>query len=179
MSDRVDRSVRWIESIAEGVNRAAWVMSAVFLAVMLGLVFIQIGGRYVLHDAPSWTEEAARYAMIWSGLLGGVAAFHQGADPVLVQITDRHPLWLRRAQAWARTACVAAFTGVLLAHSAGFVSRAAARETEALGWNLALVVAIVPLFAALTVLLAFLKLVVFELTATQTAPRRDEHVSRH
>lgn len=148
---------------SRALNTAAWVGAAGFLAVMLGLVFIQIGGRYLLQNAPSWTEEAARYAMVWSGLLGGVVAFQQDADPALVRVHAHSPLWLRRAQAWARTVCVGVLLGVLLTHSWGFVARAALRDTESLGWNLGVVVAIVPLYAVLVLVQAALKLAAFEL----------------
>ena len=35
-----------------------------------GLIAIQVVARYVFSEPPGWTEEGARYAMVWSGLLG-------------------------------------------------------------------------------------------------------------
>ena len=157
-----------LDRFAGYINTLVWSGAAVFLVLMLLLVFMQIIARYLIQDAPPWTEEAARFAMIWSGLLGGVAAFHQNADPVLVEVKDTHPIWMQRAQAWSRTVCVAVFTGVLLMHSMGFVQRAAARETEALNWNLGVIVSIIPIYAALILILAVLKLVVFELNRWQS-----------
>lgn len=163
MSAAADRIATGLERVSDGINRVVWTGAAGFLVLMLALVVIQIIGRYGFSDAPAWTEEGARYAMVWSGLLGGVVAFHQNADPVLVQVTDRHPLWLRRLQVWSGTACIAIFLGVLLANSLGFVMRAAARDTESLGWNLGVVVAVLPLYAGLVLVQAVLKLAVFEL----------------
>lgn len=161
--------------LADGLNRLAWAGAAGFLVLMLALVCIQIVGRYGFSDAPSWTEEGARYAMVWSGLLGGVVAFHQNADPVLVQVTDRHPLWLRRLQVWSAGACIAIFLGVLLVNSIGFVVRASARQTESLDWNLGIVVVVLPLYAGLVIVQAVLKLAIFELGATRDkAANREE-----
>ena len=165
MSGTANRIAAGLERVAGALNRIVWAGAAGFLVLMLGLVFIQIVGRYGFSDAPSWTEEGARYAMVWSGLLGGVVAFHQDADPVLVQVTDRHPLWLRRLRAWSGSACIAVFLGVLLVNSLGFVARASARHTESLDWNLGIVVGILPLYAGLVMIQAVLKLAIFELRA--------------
>ncbi len=163
-----------LEQLSSRLNAIVWAGAGGFLVLMLVLVCVQIVARYGLSDAPAWTEEGARYAMIWSGLLGGAVAFHQNADPALVQITERHPLWLRRLQVWAGGACVAVFLGVLLWHSAGFVGRAAARESESLGWNLGIVVMILPLYAGLVIIHAALKVTVFELRTAASVPSGGE-----
>lgn len=156
---------RALQSVSDGLNTVTWSGAALFLCVMLALVVIQIVARYFIQDAPSWTEEGARYAMIWGGLLGGVSAFHQNADPVVVDIQAGRPLVLRRARIWAQTLCVACFTLVLLVHSVGFVERASARSTDALGWNLAIIASIIPIYAGLVLVQAVLKLAVFEIDA--------------
>lgn len=163
MSRRADLARR-LSAVSDALNRGLWASAAGFLVLMLGLVLLQIAARYLLRDAPPWTEEGARYAMVWGGLLGAVVSFHQDADPSLVQLKPDASRLLRRARAWARTLCVGVFAGVLLANSFGFIARAALRPTESLGWNLGLVVAILPLFAGLAIVQAVLQLAVFELT---------------
>ncbi|MGR3485881.1 MAG: TRAP transporter small permease [Paracoccaceae bacterium] len=50
-----------------------WV-SIALLAVMVCFILGQVFFRYVLNDAPAWTEEAARFGMIWmTGLMAPVA----------------------------------------------------------------------------------------------------------
>jgi len=39
-----------------------------FFAALLILVIFQVVTRYILHNAPVWTEELARYCMVWGGL---------------------------------------------------------------------------------------------------------------
>lgn len=56
-------------------------MAAVVLMVATALW--QVVARYVLDQPPPWTEELARYSMVWVGLLGASCAFRQNADPVL------------------------------------------------------------------------------------------------
>lgn len=43
-------------------------------------VLWQIGTRFVLGDPSSWTEELARFMLIWLALLGGVYTFRRGSN---------------------------------------------------------------------------------------------------
>ncbi|MBS1304269.1 TRAP transporter small permease [Loktanella sp. SALINAS62] len=50
------------------------IAAVVALAVMVVLILGQVFFRYVLNDAPNWTEEAARFGMLWmTGLMAPVA----------------------------------------------------------------------------------------------------------
>jgi TRAP-type C4-dicarboxylate transport system permease small subunit len=60
--------------------------------------------------------------------------------------------WTDRLVGLGRPAAVLLFAGALLMASPGFLVRHSARATDALDWNSAIVVAVVPLFAALMVL---------------------------
>jgi TRAP-type C4-dicarboxylate transport system permease small subunit len=56
------------------------------VAAVAALVLIagwQAAARYVLDQPPSWTEEMARFLMVWAGLLGASCAFRANADPSL------------------------------------------------------------------------------------------------
>lgn len=54
-----------------------------FLVALVVVVMIQVLARYVLHAPPAWTEELARYAMIWAGLTGATLSFKRRFDPAL------------------------------------------------------------------------------------------------
>jgi len=50
------------------------IIGVVALAIMVCLILGQVFFRYVLNDAPNWTEEAARFGMLWmTGLLAPLA----------------------------------------------------------------------------------------------------------
>lgn len=50
------------------------VIAVLALAIMVCLILGQVFFRYVLNDAPNWTEEGARFGMIWlTGLMGPLA----------------------------------------------------------------------------------------------------------
>ena len=50
------------------------VIAVIALAVMVALILGQVFFRYVLSDAPNWTEEGARFGMLWmTGLMAPLA----------------------------------------------------------------------------------------------------------
>jgi len=49
---------------------------ALLMAAMVLCVTWQIVSRYLLADPSQWTEELARFLLIWIGLLGGSYAYH-------------------------------------------------------------------------------------------------------
>jgi len=119
-----------------------------FFGALLMLVVFQVVTRYILHNAPVWTEELARYCMVWGGLLGATVAFKEGSDPCLVPPpTQGNRLWVSAARILRAIATVA-FLGPILYHSDKFLLRTWQRTTEALGMPTAFVTVAVPLAVA-------------------------------
>ena len=142
MLARVDRA---LTALSAGFDRFCGRVAVLALLVMLAAILVQIVARYVFAAPPPWTEELARYAMIWSGMLGATMAYYRRADPVLFRMrTDLRP---RRALAMqlVEMAALVAFVSPVLYYAPGFLARHSDRITETLEINSALVVAIVPL----------------------------------
>lgn len=55
------------------------------VCVMFLTVVVQIIARYIFASPPVWTEDVARYAMVWTGLLGATLSFKTQSDAVLMQ----------------------------------------------------------------------------------------------
>lgn len=116
-----------------------------FFASMVVLVMFQVLARYVFRAVPVWTEEAARYCMVWGGLLGATVAFKSDCDPKLVPPPTAGPrLWLRAASA-LRMLAVLCFLGPILYHSDRFLARHWHRTAEALGISTVWVTMAVPI----------------------------------
>ena len=64
-----------------------------FMLVMTVSVFYGVICRYVFRSAPFWTEEVARFMMVWVALIGAAVAFrrreHVGLDFVVNLIFPR------------------------------------------------------------------------------------------
>lgn len=65
-----------LNDVLLGIGR--WIAIAA-LAVMVCLILGQVFFRYALNDAPNWTEEGARFGMLWmTGLMAPLAYRHGG-----------------------------------------------------------------------------------------------------
>lgn len=127
-SDALDRLCRW------GALAA--------LVLMVTLIGIQVVARYLWSDPPGWTEEGARYAMVWAGLLGATISFRAGFDPVLAKFKIFDKGALRVTAAALRAIATVLFLGPILFFcvfgpnydiSRGYIARSAERAAEAIG----------------------------------------------
>lgn len=55
------------------------IVAALCLAVMLALMLAQVVLRYTAMGVPAFTEELARYAMVWMALLATAVAVREGS----------------------------------------------------------------------------------------------------
>ncbi len=82
------------------MRRVVRIVDALLTNVLIGLMLAlvasvswQVISRYVFSSPSSWTEELARFLMIWVGLLGAAYAFrtgvHLGLDLLPKKLTGR------------------------------------------------------------------------------------------
>ena len=133
---------------SRAVDKVCRLAASGFFGIMLILVLFQVVSRYIFRGVPVWTEEAARYAMVWGGLLGASSAFRLDADPRLIQPPKNGPAWWSFLAFWARAGATVVFLGPVLYHADKFLIRTYARTSDALGIPLAFVTVAVPLFVA-------------------------------
>jgi TRAP-type C4-dicarboxylate transport system permease small subunit len=68
----------------------------IVLSVMALVVFLQVIFRYVLNLPLFWTEEFARYCLVWASLLGAAVAMKRGQHLAVTICMDRMPPKARR-----------------------------------------------------------------------------------
>ncbi|OCX66277.1 C4-dicarboxylate ABC transporter permease [Thioclava sp. SK-1] len=81
--------------ISKWLDRVASVVTCTALVLLTAVVLLQVLARYIFNQPPAWTEELARYAMIWAGLIGATMAFKRRFDPALVNSVQRAPHWVQ------------------------------------------------------------------------------------
>lgn len=70
-----------LEQLSRRLNRAAeWIMAAL-LAAMTLLVGAQIAGRFALGASIFWSDELARFLLVWIAFLGMSVGVRRGAHP--------------------------------------------------------------------------------------------------
>jgi TRAP-type C4-dicarboxylate transport system permease small subunit len=77
------RLARALDLLSRGLNSIALWGAVLAVLVMVFAAGWQVLARYVLSAPPIWTEELARRAMVWAGMLGASCAFRTAADPTL------------------------------------------------------------------------------------------------
>ena len=111
---------------------------ALSFAVMIVSVLIQVVGR-TSGSSPVWTEELARFSMVWGGLLGASCAYRYRLDPTLFPNALKAHGAKGLAFTLARTFGVMCFILPILWFSffgpntnpaRGYIARLAGRQTE-------------------------------------------------
>jgi TRAP-type C4-dicarboxylate transport system permease small subunit len=139
---------RVIALISYGLDKFCRVAAVGFLGLMLLLVLFQVLARYIFQAVPVWTEEAARYCMIWGGLFGATVAFRADRDPRLIQPPQSgSKIWIVTASGLRATAVVV-FLGPVLYHSDRFLARSLHRISDGLEVPMALITVAVPITVA-------------------------------
>lgn len=147
--------------LSDGLNRLALIGAILALVVMAGAAGYQVIARYIFDAPPIWTEELARRAMVWAGMLGASVAFHERSDPTLFPgmlavkgNTGRLLTIIRAAGALLFAAPVLYYSlfGPNTSLSRGFLGRSVGREAEMLGIPMIWFTAAVPVaFLLITV----------------------------
>ena len=138
----------FLVSLSAGLNRICWVLAGFFIVAMLASVGLQVIARYVFFSPPSWTEELARYCMVWAGLLGATVAFHRQEDPVLTTAPQPRAKWLSVMLAAIRAGAVVIFLLPVLYWSPVIVGHHMDRLTESMKMTSGYVMLIIPIFSA-------------------------------
>lgn len=136
---------------------------AVFaVCLMFVTVMIQIVARYVFSSPPIWTEDVARYAMVWTGLLGATLSFKTRSDAVLMgSVFPGRPHALSYVAEAIQSAAVLTFVlpvvyfcfiGLRGGFSGGYIVRQSGLTADTLGIPMAWISISVPL-AMLIILL--------------------------
>ena len=150
-----------MKAVARTLDRLSVVLNgiAIWGAVLavLAMVFSagwQVLARYVLDAPPIWTEELARRAMVWAGMLGASCAFRAGSDPTLFPAMQAVRGSAGMALALIRGAAVLIFAIPVIWYSLfnarmdvarGFLGRSLNRQAEMLDIPMIWFTAAVPL----------------------------------
>jgi TRAP-type C4-dicarboxylate transport system permease small subunit len=122
----------FVSSLSKRLDTACLIGAVGFFVLMLALVGVQVAGRYVFRVAPVWTEEAARYCMVWGGLLGATVAYKRLRDPRLISPPKgKDHVWPTIAK-FLRGLGAIVFLGPVLFYSNRFLLRHWDRTSEAI-----------------------------------------------
>jgi TRAP-type C4-dicarboxylate transport system permease small subunit len=67
-----------VERMSAVADKTASYATIVFFTIMTLIVWVQIFFRFILGGGISWSEEIAKYLMVWMALLGASVLFREG-----------------------------------------------------------------------------------------------------
>ena len=70
-----------IERLSNSCNRSTERLILLLGLTMTALVIVQVFCRYVLNHSLFWSEELARYLLVWLTFLGATVAYHRSMHP--------------------------------------------------------------------------------------------------
>jgi TRAP-type C4-dicarboxylate transport system permease small subunit len=89
----------------------------ILMSVLVADVSIGVFFRYVLNNALFWTEELARYSMVWMGFLGMCLALRNNEHVSIAFFYDRLPPLLRKIVRFINLLLVLTFIVIVFRYS--------------------------------------------------------------
>lgn len=105
--------MRWIDKLSWMVERIAAIPCMIAIGGMTVIVLIGVIFRYVIGTPLGWTEEAARYLMIWAASLAISMGIMKGEHVGITLLVNALPPALRRSLAILIHLAILAFLWVL------------------------------------------------------------------
>jgi TRAP-type C4-dicarboxylate transport system permease small subunit len=102
-----------MERISHIVNRIAETAVVAIISMMAVVVFVEVIFRYIIHLPLFWTEEFARYCLVWSSLLGAGVALKRGEHIAVTFLADMFPKRMRIEASLTVHIFIVSFLGVI------------------------------------------------------------------
>ena len=142
---------RLADQAGQMVNRVIDAIVAVLIALMVLDVGIGVVFRYLLNNPLSWTEELARYLMIWAAALAIAAAVFRREHIGFTLLIDMVPPTARRVFILVFDLIILIFFAVLFIFGLKFFITGLAQNTMSLGVTMAVAYAAVPVAASIAI----------------------------
>lgn len=127
---------KFLKSLAFGLIRLAEVLVGIAFCVLIVSVVIQVAGRSAIFDAPVWTEELTRFALLYLTALGVGLSYQRGdlvnVDVICESLPGRIPWVLRLVSA----SIIVVLSFALLLPAWKYTEIGAFQTSPALGWRM-------------------------------------------
>lgn len=122
-----------IETLSREANRLAERVMAALIGAMTLLVGAQIAGRFLFSYSIFWSDELARFVLVWIAFLGMSVGVRRGAHPGVDSLVRAMPLAWARFTSLAAIGCCALFFLVMVGYGALLVLRTWGQVSPSLG----------------------------------------------
>ncbi|WP_223828066.1 TRAP transporter small permease [Vreelandella titanicae] len=161
----LQRTERFLDSILQPVVFAG-------MAALIGVITLQIVSR-VLFTAVGWTEEVARFLLVWITFLAGTLAFQRGRHIAVTFVVDALPGRLRQIARIAALLVVLAFMITLIVIGYRYMQVQSFQKSASLRLSMTYVYAVMPICAAIMAWYALVDIIELLINGETTQPQEE------
>jgi TRAP-type C4-dicarboxylate transport system permease small subunit len=143
--------------LSAAIARTLDILLAVMLAVLVASLGWQVFGRYVLDRAPAWSEELARFLMVWITMLGAAAVMRDRGHIAVTALPDALPPTARRVLGAVSDLVVLWVAWIVGVHGAALADLLSMQASPAFEVTMAVPYAALPVGAALIAAMVVLR----------------------
>lgn len=157
-----------VQTIHKTLDRFLFTLCVVIMVALVIDVSWQVLSRYLLGSPSTFTDEAARYLMVWMTFLGGAYMFGCNGHLCVTSIRDHLPPFIKSVVIVVTYILIAAFALlVMLYGSQRLILRTLSQPSPSLGIPMGWFYGILPLSAVCIIAYTVLNLIDFFTTGTQ------------
>ncbi|TVU92090.1 TRAP transporter small permease [Vreelandella titanicae] len=164
--------LRLLRRIERGLD--AIIQPVVFagMAALIGVITLQIVSR-VLFTAVGWTEEVARFLLVWITFLAGTLAFQRGRHIAVTFVVDALPGRLRQIARLAALLVVLAFMITLIVIGYRYMQVQSFQKSASLRLSMTYVYAVMPICAAIMAWYALVDIIELLINGETSQPQEE------
>ena len=88
-------------------------VAGLFFVLNLGDILMGVFSRYLFLSSPIWTEELARYSLVWMVMLAANPALKRGEHMGIDLLVQYFPFWMQTGLRWLIRALFLGITGFM------------------------------------------------------------------
>ncbi|MBR9902492.1 MAG: TRAP transporter small permease [Gammaproteobacteria bacterium] len=142
------------------------------MAALIGVITLQIVSR-VLFTAVGWTEEVARFLLVWITFLAGTLAFQRGRHIAVTFVVDALPGRLRQIARLAALLIVLTFMITLIVIGYRYMQVQSFQKSASLRLSMTYVYAVMPICAAIMAWYALVDIIELLINGETSQPQEE------
>lgn len=142
----------FVVAVSRFVNRIVETSVFAMLCVMVVVVSAGVVFRYVLNTALVWSDELARYLLVWISFLGASMATYRGVHIGIAAFTALLPERFQRAVGWIVDLLILVFLVAILYQGLKILPVMAVRIAPTLGIRMSVFYMVLPIAAGVMIL---------------------------
>lgn len=147
------------DKIRNFLNRFIYLISSILIVLMVIDVSWQVISRYFLNNPASFTDECARFLMIWLALLGGALLFGKNGHIAITMVIDKFSPKYKFCIQLIIYVSIALFALFALTYGGyNLIIRTLRQPSPAMGIPMGYVYSILPLSGVLIIIYSYLNI---------------------